>query len=128
MFCTENCDDVQMQYLTLMQSFVFSNVLRGSTLSNSGVLQCPNKDSPTRLSFLFHLVLPSQPGSNDIIEKCAGVHHGLGLVLADAENQSKIVDMILLQWQQVVSDHNEILLTYKKTIRSQKFHHLTSTG
>ena len=103
-----------------MQSFIFSNVMRDSTLSNSGVLQCPNKDSPTRLSFLLHLVFSSQPGSNDIIEKCAGVHHSLCLVLADAENQSKIVDMSLLQWQQVVSDLNEILLTYKKNNQISK--------
>ena len=47
MFCTENCGDVLTQYLTLIQSFIFSNDLRDSTLSNSGVLKCSNKDSPT---------------------------------------------------------------------------------
>ena len=95
-----------------MQSFVLSNVLRDSTLSNSRVLQCPNKNCPTRLSFLLHLVLSPQPCSNDIIEECARVHHGLCLVLADAKNQSKIVYVSLLHWQQVVGDISEILLTW----------------
>ena len=74
-----------------MQSFLLPNLLRDSTLSNSRVLQCPNKDCPTRLSFLLHLVLSSQSCSNDIIKECARVHHGLCLVLADANNQAKIV-------------------------------------
>ena len=58
------------------------------------------------------MVLSPQPCSNDIIEECARVHHGLRLVLADAKNQSEIVDVSLLQWQQVVSDISEILLTW----------------